>query len=644
MIFRPDALVRPGWLLLVAVVLPLLAGCTSDKSAPQRDSDRQVSHREGDRDASFPQAGYGPKVRLCDDDGLPEDFAFPPEVVAVLGDRRSAHWHERTKSAGFSPDGRFFLTRGSDYSVASPLKLWDLHTVKIVREFEKCSRGSLSHFVSQSACPDEFLEFTPDARLLAWLAGTEHVGYAQTEDHHVYGTARFWDGRAVREVKWEQWVRDPRALHISPDGSRLAIIGEIEESLLDGLTLLDVRSGEVLLSEGDDIDGPMRFFGFSPDGRFLATSGKGPSAALHDARTGKQLHAFQDCSALAFHPYDATLAWAATDGPVYLAELPGGKLVHRLAGHEVRADMLVFDTTGHTLASGSLQHRREYEVNKEVRLWDTATGTQTHVLRPKISRADSLETFGKFTFSPDGRRCTLAVPGESISVWKVASGERLWEADLREELVTFDSSVWACASVVFSPDGQTVLLGSCFPNATSSPGGTLVRIWDAATGAERPRFWPDEPIESVTLSPDGRTLVVEGKYSGVSVWDFASGKERLPTDGHRAPVTDLCFSPDGKTLASASWDRSIKLWDLSLQEPKRTLIGHADVVTCVAFSPGGGTLVTGSSDGTVKFWEVASGKLLRTVADESGGYYGKFVAHDLSFRANGATLAVSGVQ
>jgi WD40 repeat protein len=590
---------------------------------------------------------YGPFVRLVDDDGRPEDSPLPPEVVAVLGDRRFAHWHEETKSGGFSPDARFFLTRESPYSRGSPLKLWNPHTGSMVHAFEKCSRGLGADLVSQTSCPYKLLAFTPDGRLLAWLAGSEEAGSPQTEGYRVFALARLWDGRAVRELKWEPGLQEPVELHISPDGSRLAVIGDIEESHDDGLTLLDVRSGLPLLCVGSFYDGPMGFFGFSPDGRFFATSGEGPSAALHDARTGKQLRTFKNCCELAFHPRDATLAWAATDGSVNLAELPGGKLVHTLTGHELGADMLVFDPSGHTLASGILLRVREYEGrvyegDEEVRLWDTVTGKQTHVLRRRAGQwPGSLESFAAFAFSPDGRRCALVAPGKSVGVWKVASGGKLWEADLSEDVPEVDGKVYRSASLVFTPDSQTLLVGGGFSNGGLFTRVRSVRMWDAATGKERPRFWPDEPLQSVIVSPDGQTLMIEGMYSGVSIWDFTSGKERFPTDGHRAEVTDLGFSPDGKTLASASSDRTVKLWDLSLEEPTSTLIGHTGAVSCIAFSPDGATLATGAWDGTVRFWEVGSGKLLRTVPFGDPVLNTGPSPYDLSFRADGATLAVS---
>ena len=67
-------------------------------------------------------------------------------------------------------------------------------------------------------------------------------------------------------------------------------------------------------------------------------------------------------------------------------------------------------------------------------------------------------------FSPDGRRiATSGGPGETLKVWN---------ADMLQELVAFDSPGFYHAAVEFSPDGNSILVKG---------GDSKIRIWQVPT-------------------------------------------------------------------------------------------------------------------------------------------------------------------
>ena len=56
-------------------------------------------------------------------------------------------------------------------------------------------------------------------------------------------------------------------------------------------------------------------------------------------------------------------------------------------------------------------------------------------------------------------------------------------------------------------------------------------------------------INDVAYSPDGNSLAV-ASYLGIWIYDTHTGEELNILLGHQAKVESVTFSPDGKTLAS----------------------------------------------------------------------------------------------
>nr|XP_039270593.1 transducin-like enhancer protein 4 [Styela clava] len=123
----------------------------------------------------------------------------------------------------------------------------------------------------------------------------------------------------------------------------------------------------------------------------------------------------------------------------------------------------------------------------------------------------------------------------------------------------------------------------------------------------------DNYIRSCKILPDGRTLLVGGEASTLSIWDLAAAKPcikgKLVCD---APACyALAISPDSKICFSCCSDGNIAVWDLHNQKLIKQFQGHTDGASCIDISPDGTKLWTGGLDNTVRSWDLTAGKQLK---------------------------------
>ena len=281
---------------------------------------------------------------------------------------------------------------------------------------------------------------------------------------------------------------------------------------------------------------------------------------------------------------------------------------------------VTFSPDGSTLASGS--------VDATVKLWDVTTGEEVITFDGHSSVVYSVG------FSPDG---TLLA---SVNGWFYApSPPRLFgggkpsqtptpiketPTPIRNELILWDlisnaeQKRWEFENpvytVAFSPDGQTIAIGSGDPRELSDE--NTLRILSVVTESKDvvlQELDEQQMVHSIAFSPDGKTLA-SGSDNGVTLWNLISGKWRTTlakefSDRYRSIV----FSPNGDLLASGSLDGFVRLWNVSTCREEAMLGQHGGIVYAVAFNPDGSILASAGQDGKVRLWDVKMAEEVATI-------------------------------
>ena len=275
-------------------------------------------------------------------------------------------------SLSLSPDGTWLAAGGKDHVV-----VWEMET------------GRELHTL-----PGKEVAFSPDGRLLATCRPESGI--------------KLWEPKSGVEVRTLADSLGSSRMVFSPDGQYVAASSEAYARVWE------VSTGRQLLRfRPDKTEGYWRL-GFSLDGRLLASAGY-LGATIWEIPAGKQAKALQGLrgriEGFGFSPDGRWLASGAADGTVRFSEIPSGRQVQALRSHDEGLSTVVLSLDGHSLATVG---------GNGILLWDTATRTVRHRLG---------QHGGKIAFSPDGKRLAATVDSTRISVWDVESGRELVNFD-----------------------------------------------------------------------------------------------------------------------------------------------------------------------------------------------------------------------
>ncbi|HXT62365.1 MAG TPA: caspase family protein [Pyrinomonadaceae bacterium] len=327
---------------------------------------------------------------------------------------------------------------------------------------------------------------------------------------------------------------------------------------------------------------------FSPDGRFAMTGGADWNAILWNVGTGKELrrlegHTFHVTS-VAFSP-DSKLALTAAgnkfaptvpsvDKTARLWDVATGKEVRRFEGHTDGIWSAAFSPDGRWVVTGSS--------DKTARLWSATTGRE-------VARYDHPATVESVAFSPTGTSVLTGCSDGKARLWKISSGA---------ETQQFTGHKGRVTAVAFSHDGRLIATGGQDETA---------RLWDAATGDEIKRVSDGYQVQSVSFSPDDRTLLVNSV-----VHDVTTGKALRYFETPAESLATAAFSRDGQLVLTASAGASrpsALLWNADTGKLVNEFAGLSGAVRAIALSNHTRYVCTASSNRMAAVWDVRKGEV-----------------------------------
>lgn len=207
----------------------------------------------------------------------------------------------------------------------------------------------------------------------------------------------------------------------------------------------------------------------------------------------------------------------------------------------------------------------------------------------------------------------------STGIW--ASGSSNGQVKVWEEYLGFIAEkklhFRKLSGLKFIENGKTLL---------SSAGDGNIAFWDAHTLDKKNNFDAhNRPITSFDVNEKEGIIVTASLDKTIKVWNqngtelkhtFDNSNIINPMSKINEPVQTLALSPDGKTLATSSFkeafltneikskDNVIKVWDLERKDLYKVMEGKSTAVNTFAFHPQKNQLITLTSDRRVTLWDL----------------------------------------
>ena len=407
------------------------------------------------------------------------------------------------------------------------------------------------------------------------------------------------------------WARDTHegdvvSVRFSPDGRWILTSGQ------DGFIRMLTRETGGIAREFSGHQGPVRLALFGAEAREIVSAGTDGTVRIWDAATGGERRridvASLDVRSIALEA-DARLFSSGGDGIVRIWSRTTGGLLASLPGPGAPS-RAVAATTGLVAAAFD---------DGAVMVWDSSSS------RVRWQRQAHAGAGIAIAFDGSGRLLATGGTDGVLNVWDALSGRILRTFALDDgsvRSVAFDSTGrrvaaagWWLATIWpiddSSADVRSISASSGLSDAQFSPDdhalatahstSGLVRLWDLDANSRR-AGWRAHTGRAAGLSVRaGDGAVVSGGWDGwLRLWKPGVAAPEL-TLSHGSRVSAVALSVSGRFAATAGVPGSVRVWDLERGEP-RTTLPHLGTTTAAQFSPDDRLIITGDDQGKVTAW------------------------------------------
>ena len=274
---------------------------------------------------------------------------------------------------------------------------------------------------------------------------------------------------------------------------------------------------------------------------------------------------------VAYSPNGQNIVAACADGSLMLWNRQGKDFKTLPARHSGEVNTVTYSHDGQRILSGG--------DDTTIQVLDEK-GTLVRKLRGHQRGVRTLAAY------PNGQPWVASGAMEpTVKLWNYETGEviRSWVVEGKD-----------VESIFFSPDGHQL-------GIACSDGSLYVLMVDKS---EPPRLLGivGAGISAGAILPGGKSLIVGGKDSQLTILDMTTGKILRRWRAHVDWIHSIALSADGTWCVSAGRDHLAKIWNIADGRLLGRMTGHRGRVWGVAIQPTGSEIATCGDDKQVRLW------------------------------------------